>query len=352
MENRPLTSIRGIAAVWVVAHHATGSSSSDVPFLRLGYTAVDLFFILSGVILSSVYHNMQLGRSDKFWIKRACRVYPAHIVALLILTLIVMLPAGVGSLASAMLNAQYLASVLLLQPYIQLDGLGNPVAWSAGVELGCYLLFPIAIMCVRSVRPVGLASVCLLAALVAVEWEVAWHFAGGTHGIPAVMRGLAGFALGMMIWRVSSGLSINAAVASAIELLALLGVFYATSADRPDLLPVWFAVLLFGLTFDVGLFARMLRVRWLVWLGNVSFSIYLLHYPVLLVVEKFLPRVPGFTIEEPIRLLALAVLTLGLSDISYRLIERPGRRIPALFGARRAAILPSPTRAVSADPAA
>ena len=294
MENRPLTSIRGIAAVWVVAHHATGSSSSDVPFLRLGYTAVDLFFILSGV-----YHNMQLGRSDKFWIKRACR--PAHIVALLILT------------------------------------------------------FPIAIMCVRSVRwSVGLASVsaCLLAALVAVEWEVAWHFAGGTHGIPAVMRGLAGFALGMMIWRVSSGLSINAAVASAIELLALLGVFYATSADRPDLLPVWFAVLLFGLTFDVGLFARMLRVRWLVWLGNVSFSIYLLHYPVLLVVEKFLPRVPGFTIEEPIRLLALAVLTLGLSDISYRLIERPGRRIPALFGARRAAILPSPTRAVSADPAA
>ena len=348
MENKPLTSIRGIAALWVVALHITESSTSANFFFSVGYTAVDMFFILSGMILSRVYRNIQISSTGNFLLKRVCRVYPAHIVSLIILTVIVFYPVGIIQLLISTLNIQYLASIMLLQSYISIEAPANPVAWSVGIELGCYLLFPLAIICVRRLRPLGPPAVLTLIISLAIEWIVCSHFYGATHGAPAMIRGISGFGLGMIIWRISSGIVIKSMTCSIIELLSILLIFLGVINKMPETLPISFAFLLFALSYDAGIFAIFLRSGLWFWLGRISFSVYLLHYPILLIVEKWLPILSHLTLEEPTRLVAILSLTLLASTLLYWFVESPGRRIPMFLGKHGLIEMPDPLRSRSA----
>ena len=80
----PLTAIRGFAALWVVGHHLVPAwypnATGWVPTLFLtGYAAVDVFFVLSGFILATVYRDLATSETPMFLLKRLCRVYPLHL---------------------------------------------------------------------------------------------------------------------------------------------------------------------------------------------------------------------------------------------------------------------------------
>lgn len=334
MENKPLTSIRGFAALWVVIHHLGSSVGISALAFQLGYAAVDLFFILSGMILASVYSHLSFGDAGLFWLKRVCRVYPAHWVSLIGLCFIFSYPAWtLAALQNLFLNWGFAASALLLQPFFSLQSPANPVAWSVGIELFCYFLFPVAIIFVRRLAPLRSAAIAL-AVLLVIEWVVLRTYIGDTHGVGAVCRGLAGFGVGMLLWRVGSGLQLTARGATLFEVMGLLGMAGGIAMNRPELIPLWSASLLFGLSFDRGLLARALHVKWCFWLGNISFSMYLLHYPLALATDKWLPVTlfPGNPVLIAwLRFSLLLAVILIMSALSYRFIETPGRRIPALL---------------------
>uniref|UniRef100_UPI0035B480ED acyltransferase family protein n=1 Tax=Chitinimonas sp. TaxID=1934313 RepID=UPI0035B480ED len=296
--------------------------------LAPGYKAVDIFFILSGLILAVVYRDLRWTPAPRFMLRRVFRVYPLHIVALVVLILAVSWPAF---LPGYFVSPAFGASVLIVQPYWPSQAAQNPPAWSIGVEMLCYLLFPAAMALLRSIGQRRHALYSLVAVLALVQLWVQFHYLGITTGIGAIVRGLAGFSLGMAIARLAGQLTLSARWASRIELLACAGIAMAICLKQEHWIASWAALLLFCLYFDQGVVAQQLRKPLWLWLGNISFSVYLIHYPLLMVAKK-MPWLEGLLHGGFAGKLAYYALLTGalllISSLSYRYLEQPCRKIP------------------------
>src|SRR5690349_9502171 len=173
-EIAPLTAIRGFAALWVVGHHLTAiwypDSTGPMQTLFLtGYAAVDMFFVLSGFILATVYRGLTASGTPLFFLRRLCRVYPLHLSIMAALALAaVAAPLFRGS--SARPWAQFAWVSLMLQSYVLPESTWNPPSWSIGVELLCYALFPLALWLIRRCPVLLLTALALL--LAAAEFRV------------------------------------------------------------------------------------------------------------------------------------------------------------------------------------
>ena len=160
---RQLTGVRFIAAAWVLLYHLQGPLNtlgvlaipmlSDV--LRVGRLGVDLFFALSGFILTHTYltrlgPRLRGGQTLSFWWLRLARIYPVHLVMLVIAGLAVYAQAKVtnSALDRDWLNPiDFGKNVLLIQEWGPNPQRGwNFVAWSLSMEWLAYLIFPILIL--------------------------------------------------------------------------------------------------------------------------------------------------------------------------------------------------------------
>jgi peptidoglycan/LPS O-acetylase OafA/YrhL len=331
-ENLPLTALRGVASVWVVLCHVQpvwfpGAPAGIAAVFSLGGAAVDIFFVLSGFILACVYGGLHLNRAPLFWLRRVCRIYPLHLAVLATF--------GGMTLAAVLLHRSayshdwesFFIGALLLHPF--LPGLTdwNPPTWSLGIEMLCYALFPFV------TRLFARAGSWIIAAaaigLGAAEWYVVRQYGDATAGQGAVLRGLAGFHLGMALGFLSPRLRPDAAVPAS---LAAAGALVAGVAlVNPPAVVLSAAVLILALSPERGPVARLLASRGVVWLGRVSFSIYLLHAPLMNLIQRV--PVPGGHWGH---LVVLAAILFPMSEVTYRWIERPGRRIPAVLMRRKA----------------
>jgi peptidoglycan/LPS O-acetylase OafA/YrhL len=324
-ENLPLTALRGIASVWVVLCHVQlfwfpGAPAGIAAVCGLGQTAVDIFFVLSGFILACVYGGLRLNRAPLFWLRRVCRIYPLHLAVLATF--------GGMTFAAVLLHhsdhahdwRSFWVEALLLQPFLPGLTAWNPPAWSLGIEMLCYALFPfVASRFARSSAwPIGAAAIGLAAA----ELYVVQQYGSVIVGQGAVLRGLAGFHLGMALGflspRLRPGLAVPASLVAAGALVAGVALVSAVAVVLSA------AALILALAPERGPVARLLASGWTVWLGRVSFSIYLLHAPLMNLVQRV--PVPGGHWSH---LVLLVAVLLPMSEITYRWIEQPGRRIPA-----------------------
>ncbi|MDP4888605.1 MAG: acyltransferase [Candidatus Nanopelagicales bacterium] len=160
---RQLTGIRAVAAVWVLFYHLQGPLDTlgvmSIPVLsdviRVGRLGVDLFFALSGFILTHTYLR-KLGPKAharptlEFWWLRLARIYPVHFVMLN--------AAGLAVVAQALITGEnkdrprlnpidYIRNLLLIQEWGPNPERGwNVVAWSLSMEWLAYLLFPVVVL--------------------------------------------------------------------------------------------------------------------------------------------------------------------------------------------------------------
>ena len=160
---RQLTGIRAVAAVWVLFYHLQGPLDTlgvmSIPVLsdviRVGRLGVDLFFALSGFILTHTYLR-KLGPKAharptlEFWWLRLARIYPVHFVMLNV--------AGLAVVAQALITGEnkdrprlnpidYIRNLLLIQEWGPNPERGwNVVAWSLSMEWLAYLLFPVVVL--------------------------------------------------------------------------------------------------------------------------------------------------------------------------------------------------------------
>ncbi len=336
VENRPLTSIRGVASLWVVGHHWLPDASQHLRVLfDPGFAAVDLFFVLSGLILARVHADLSARGLPDFYLRRLFRLYPLHVVCLAWLVGMIAASHGWASVDWPTLAA----SAALLHPFLDIQPLANPPSWSIGVELGCYLAFPLLLDGLRRLTgrraggaPALAATTALALGLLWLEWRLQASLLGVTHGAAAMARGLCGFALGMAIsaWgeamltrRRGIGL-----VSAALELAGLAGLAWSVHGYRWGAIPPCSAVLLAGLAFDRGPLARLLRLSPWLWLGRISFSIYLVHYPLLMLARTAIDPLQLGRAGQWLWYAGLLALLLGLSTLTWRLIEEPARRLP------------------------
>ncbi|TIT67561.1 MAG: acyltransferase [Mesorhizobium sp.] len=352
--------LRALAVGGVVAYHF------GLTALPGGFAGVDIFFVISGWLIST--HLMQeiteTGRLDlwRFYARRARRLLPAAIFVIL-----ATLAAGAFILApqeqalysrGAMYAAAYTINLWLLRwsfDYFAADALSNPFIhfWSLSVEEQFYLVWPALLVFAAWLHPgrrmvvavigiVGVASftACLWLTSLSPAWAFyfsplrAWEFAAG---------GLATFA-SPALWRHQSWLR----AAQGWLGLALIAVAYlALSEDLP--FPGWYALLPVAGTVLVLLSgageqgdapgitrwqalapAAMLSLAPLQWVGTLSYSLYLWHWPIIVYAGMLEPDL-GVA-----QRLGCAVLALALSAATYRLIENPARRGDWLAAAARA----------------
>ncbi|MFC5708371.1 acyltransferase family protein [Aeromonas eucrenophila] len=370
-----LTPLRGIAALMVVLFHARlllfpqwkEPIAEVTQLIENGYLWVDLFFILSGLVLAHVYGEAccgprrTIGYGRFLWL-RLTRVYPLYFVTLLLLVGWELYKAqhqigffagplfkmweweGMQPFGSPFTPVEALPSALLLLQVVTDHGLTwNFAAWSLSVEWISYLLFPLLIpLAVTRSRWSHLAP--LLAFMVLAFIVHCQGTLDVTSGVLAVGRGVSEFVFGLWLLprvKASRQLPMMGRDLPLLLAFALPWVLLQFPMTAPlTLLLIGAYVLLIWIAAAQGArqspLLRLLDNRFTNWLGDLSYSIYLWHVLVLLTgVELIHHLAPGLTDwwyaqTNPwlggLATLLMLTLLLGISWLSYIGFERPIQR--------------------------
>jgi len=382
-----LTGLRAIAALWVLLLHFGEAVSATWPravrsVFSSGFIGVDLFFVLSGFILAWNYlqedGTLSVSRSD-FWRARAARILPAYYISLAIsLPMFFLMQFRDGVTPSTIRGAIVtgLTSLTLTQSWVTpFSYLWNNPGWSLSVELFFYLAFPgLAVWITRwplakLMRWIaGLYLVTIAAAYLFValhshpptwKWEPAidyciWISWLGCNPLVHAHEFLIGIATCLWLREEQRGsrpewMSGPAAAGVAVFALAVLAAFRGPIPFMPALVGIHsplFALLIYGLAKQRGTLAWILSTPVFVFLGEISYSLYLTHLTVWLNMEGF-NREHSFLRQGSLLNFAVCLaLALGLAAAIYKGIEEPYRRVLRTRFASRAAKLPSDRVAV------
>ncbi|MFL1463399.1 acyltransferase family protein [Roseococcus sp. DSY-14] len=359
MADRPaipaLTSVRGLAACWVAVYHyrlelPAGTPAAVMDVAALGYLAVDFFFQLSGFIIAYNYfwklRDGGTGVAD-FIVARVARIWPLHIVTLFLVLLnpiAILLFSEARQLGERYDPALFLLNIPLVQNWGFTTALSwNIPAWSISAELGAYLLFPaLVLLAGLAWRRLGRPGVAALLAGTHLAFMMTWDWLGVGIGGDIPRYGLARcvfqFAMGALLFLVWDGMAAawRRRLDGAALALVAVGVV-ALALGAPDhLVATWLFAALIWLGLTAAANGRgLLAHPWALWLGEVSFAIYMIHYFVRDWV-KFLFLGPQ---HGPLWAFGIyAAATLAAAALLHRLVELPARRgIQSLWRARRAA---------------
>ena len=156
-EIRSLTGIRGFAALWVLLLHFGDELTTLIPqyelirpFTGKGHIGVDLFFVLSGFIITYVYSSVEHWNKSKrfdFLIKRFARIYPVHLFTLLSLAVLVLGASLLGkNLTGIYTLKEFVINFFLLQGFPISEPSWNYPSWSISAEFFGYLaIFPLTV---------------------------------------------------------------------------------------------------------------------------------------------------------------------------------------------------------------
>jgi peptidoglycan/LPS O-acetylase OafA/YrhL len=295
-----LTSLRGIAAMWVVLYHYSAQCFPNLDpagythLFHKGYLAVDLFFMLSGFVMTHVYHRafsetVTPRHYWKFIFARIARVYPLHILVLLLFVatavgfrLTTGGPTNLGDIplrGSESVTA-FVANIFMLQGLNAGQLSWNYPAWSISVEFVAYLLFPFALAAIW--RLSGSAKVVLAACLLAALGILAGLSKGNFDqwdGPITLARCLPEFIFGTLLYCAFRAVPTDSWFArDSAALLVIAAIVVCLHGDGPDLLITsLFGAFILIAVLNTETLAEWAKAPWLIWLGDVSYSLYLLH---------------------------------------------------------------------------
>lgn len=327
-----LEGLRGIAVALVVLFHARLLGVAG------GFVGVDVFYVLSGYLITGllVREVASTGRVDlaAFYERRARRILPAAtvaIVVILVASAFIVAPLDlpqiaadatssglfVGNIAFAMRATDYFASTAP-SPFLHY--------WSLGVEEQFYLVWPLLLAVALRVGrsrgvTVALIAASLAASIALTQVNAPWAF----YSLPTRAWQLAlGALLAMEAARLASLPRLGAALAGWLGLASLgyAALRFDASTAYPGMAAILptagAALVILAGTHPAGP-GRVLAIAPLRWLGRISFSLYLYHWPVLILAPLVIGE-PGALARWG--LVALAVI---LSVASFALVERPLR---------------------------
>jgi peptidoglycan/LPS O-acetylase OafA/YrhL len=350
--------LRAFAVVAVMLYHG------DVPWVRGGFLGVDVFFVLSGYLITSLLliEWDRWGAIDlaAFWLRRARRLLPALLVVIVAVTLftVTLAPASQrdgfrGDAVATLLYVSNWRFIATGQSYFAQFEAPSPLlhTWSLGIEEQWYILLPVVLGFVlarwRALRRWLVPVFCVAAAASAVEMAYLYSPAADPSRVyygtdTRAQSLLVGAALAALLVRRTQplGRKANAVVQSAGVLagLALLVAFARVQDTQEWLFRGGFAVVAVlavlviaaAATSDLGPVSRLLSWRPLVVIGLVSYGLYLWHWPVYLALTPLRTGLSG-----PALLLLRLFVTGVLAAVSYVFVEQPVRRVRLTVGAGR-----------------
>jgi peptidoglycan/LPS O-acetylase OafA/YrhL len=348
---RGLDGIRALSVAAVLIYHL--GTTGGRQFLPGGFLGVDIFFVLSGFLITSLLlaEEERTGTISvrTFYVRRAKRLLPALFTVLIVVAAIGSLyPQQVTRLRGDVIAAlAYGTNWWLIDQnssYFRAAGDHQPLLnhlWSLAVEEQFYLIWPLVIIAVVALfrrrgplaRDVLLAITIVLIAASTVLAAILYDPFGdpsrvyfGTDTRAATPLVGAAFAIAVRPWRgrLRSWAQLRTRdTAAVLALIALCCVLVSARDTAPLLYRGGFLLvaLVAGLlvsmvSHPLSRVAALLDIRPLRWLGTRSYGLYLWHWPVFVLV-------PG---GGPISAAAKILLSVGLAEASYRLVEQPVRR--------------------------
>lgn len=342
-DHRPaLDGLRALAVLSVIAYHL-GST-----WLPGGFLGVDLFFVLSGFLITSVLLDAlsRTGRIDyaAFYTRRTRRLLPAFL--LLVLTLcgwaaFVAEPSEIGDLRGAALAALfYVANWFFIatgQSYFA-DQLGpSPLehTWSLSIEEQYYLVWPALLVLLVRRLPTRALTLCLIVVIAGSALTMAWLYSPSdpTTAYFSTFARLHELLIGSLLalaihkglrvpqrFRWTSWIALGGIVLSFALMNDTTAFYYQGGSVLFSLAAAWLILGLGTGPADAPPI-RFLTGKPLVWIGLISYGLYLWHWPLIVLLT---PASTGLT-GAPLTLLRLG-LTVSIAGASYYLLEQPIRR--------------------------
>jgi peptidoglycan/LPS O-acetylase OafA/YrhL len=333
LKYRPhIDGLRAMAIIPVVLFHSKLGAFSG------GFLGVDIFFVISGFLITRIIAGeIDAGSFSilNFYERRVRRIIPALLLVsatVLVASSLLLFPKDYASAVRSIVAALLFSSNILF--YLETDYFGaaaddQPMlhSWSLGVEEQFYIAFPILLILIhrycRGCRTAILAglligSLALSTVLAARDPDFVFYM------IPArAWELLVGSLLALAPpARLAPGATREAIGACGLALLVLSVNFYSHEMSFQGLagLPPVIGALLLIRYGEGTIVGRFLSLRPIVFIGLISYSLYLWHWPVIVFVEYFRDQaLHGLSA-------ALAImLSLGLAALSWRFVERPFR---------------------------
>ena len=326
-----LTSLRFFAASGVFMYHLC-RIYPGMPLKAtstVGYVGVAFFFVLSGFVLTwstPIYNGVE---AKQFWIKRVARVYPSHLVMMVIALL---LPATPMLLTWTAVPP----NALLLQSWFSPNDIAfgvNAVSWSLSCEAFFYLCAPLLISVLNALKP--LQRYLAAAAGAGVAWSIGLVLAANganvyAYHLPIVRIGefIIGIALALALRdgvRLPFRSVCLAGVTTAVMVMVCLRTGQLTTVSGILMVPA-FAWLIYACAqADLDGVRGVLRLKLLEHLGITSFAFYLVHELVLLNLKP-LPWPHGSKLVNLATVIVLWIICQTAAELLYRGVERPAQR--------------------------
>lgn len=347
-----LDALRGIAALGVVFWHYGAHFDAHPlwqllqPFYNAGFLLVDFFFVLSGFVIARAYWNPK--RQSHAWRNiwaRIARLYPLHLLTLLVtVALVLTLPAGAQDVDFNQPNnnlKHLVLNLLLINQVGFQDGWSfNIPAWSISTEFVVNVAFLAFIATSVRVRwtcalVLGLGGALLFAVLQppVIEGQTAFGFCDVN-----LLRCMLGFSAGVGVYLAMYRLELGRRLATATLLSDAIGLasmagltgLMVASGRHPPIRDY-----LLSIAFSIGCVvfipsSRILRSvlcrRPLVVLGDISYSIYLVHYPLQLALYSLSQHgAARFDYQSPALMLAYAACVVAVAMFTHRHVELPAQ---------------------------
>ena len=354
-----LDGLRGLAVIAVVLYHFFPS------LLPGGYLGVDLFFVLSGFLITSLlvreFRTSGTISLKDFWVRRFRRILPAAVSVLVMCTALV---AWIGGDLAVGLRQQFLGTLFFVNNWTQIATSQSYFAdneiqvfahyWSLAVEEQFYVIWPLLITGVflisrRKPRrlPILVAAVLAIGSAVAMallyvpgEDPTRVYYGTDTHAFGL----LTGAVLSLLMTSTKSDPQADSwaaagkaesRIAGIIGTLALIG-YGAQLFLMPDdaeityrgglfLTSVLGVLMVWGVVREYGPMTPLFRTKVMRWFGQRSFSLYLWHWPVIMMLKALFEGNQNSDKSWILGLVAVPI-SLLLSEISYQFIENPFRR--------------------------
>ncbi|EIA07719.1 acyltransferase family protein [Flavobacterium frigoris] len=342
---KPLTSLRFFFAFIIFTHHLTFLGKSKASYLRWihefilkeGFIGVSFFFILSGFILAYNYRDSILNKSilkSDFYIARIARIYPVHLLCLLIAVPITL--KDVSFNLSTWL-AQLFFNVTLTQSFIPVKYIYfsfNSPSWSISNELFFYLLFPFLIILGSKVKDnkykkglltMSILLIPLLMLIIPAPYYKNLFYVNPFFRVFDFIIGLILFEIYLRIKKQQSTTNNDLLEVGSILLLLIFFIFHewVPLVMRYSVyywIPMCLLILIFS--FQNGIISRFLSNKSLMFLGEISFGFYMFHQLVLKYFIDFNQHY--FHIKNEYYIIAIILaLSLIVSYISFIWFEKP-----------------------------
>lgn len=335
-----LTGLRFYTALWVFLYHfSVYIGGLDNFFLNKGYLGVDIFFVLSGFILTYAYYKsffleeVTFKKYYNFLLKRFAKIYPLQILTFIIVGVLLFVGKSVFHQKDLVIRQDHIVSnLLMIHAWNINDALSwNTHSWSLSDEWFAYLfLFIVSVLFLKINKMIGRIILVAVVLFFIVRWFNIENFDLNEYTYNGLERIVPEFFLGVSIGLLRFDFQLSKKTASFIFIVSvlILTALAVTNYKVDALCMLTFAGIIYSLSFPTY-FDRLFDSKRLVYLGNISFAFYMFQLTAFYLFKPFQNYIDGLSLSKyvylPLELLLLILLNLFMASLVFKYFEEPAR---------------------------